>query len=102
MDDGHNELVEHRPAGPSQRTREVDPDRERPNVWRSAKTGVTAMSGVCELAGKRVDYGEASGGVDSGRKKAGFRRSMVTVLGFPLFRMTKVLSVRLRTWNGPS
>ena len=38
----------------------------------------------------------------TGRKNAGFNRSIVTVIGFPRFRSTNVLSVRLRTLYGPS
>ena len=37
-----------------------------------------------------------------GRKKAGLRRSMVTVTGFSRLRITKVLGDRLRTAKGPS
>ena len=55
------------------------------------------------LTGGRGVGGEGDGETDdSGKKKAGFKRSIVTVVDFPRFRMTKVFSDRFRTWNGPS
>ena len=45
---------------------------------------------------------DGNAGADSGKKKAGLSLSTVTVTGFPRFRSTNVLVVRLRTWKGPS
>ena len=48
------------------------------------------------------DFSGALRGSFSGKKKAGFKRSIVTVNGFPLFRITKVLGALLITGKGAS